>query len=237
MKLPLLAASLLALGGCVAPGYYVQPDYSGGGYYDDSGYYGGGYYEGSDGYYPGYDDGCCGSASVSIGYGYGYGGYGYGYGGYGYGYPGYYGWSGYPNGYGYYGGGYYGGGYYGRGGHGRGGHDRGGHDRDGHHGGDGGHGGDHHHGQWHGDHVDGAVQRWPSDQRWRDPDRAPIPHWNAVTRSGSPPAPRPRMISPGGAPHFAPRLSPHVQSGAPGRTNAPARKAPHRSDSSSPKEF
>src|SRR5690348_4915259 len=196
MKWPLLAASLLALGGCVAPGYYVQPDYAGGGYYDDGGYYGGGYYD-DGGYYPGYDEGCC-SGSVSIGYGYGYPGYGYGY-------PGYYGWGGYPNGYGYYGG------YYGRGGHNRGGHrgghdgndHHGGHDRDGHHGDDG-HGGGHHDGRWwHGDYVDGAVKRWPSDRPWRDADRAPIPHWNAMAPSGNRPAPH--MVSPGGASHFGPR--------------------------------
>ncbi len=80
MKLSLLAASLVALGGCVAPGYYVQPD----GYYSD------GYYYDEGGYDSAYYDGCCYSGSVSIGFGYGYG------------YPGYYG---YP--YDYYGGYYY----------------------------------------------------------------------------------------------------------------------------------
>ena len=86
MKLSLLAASLVALGGCVAPGYdYVQPDYAGSG-----GYYSGGYYDGTGGYYSDYYDGCCDPASVSIGFGYGYG------------YPGYYDWGSYP--YGYYGG-------------------------------------------------------------------------------------------------------------------------------------
>ena len=89
MKLSLLAASLVALGGCVAPGYdYVQPDYAGAG-----GYYSGGYYDGVGGYYSDYYDGCCDPASVSIGFGYGYG------------YPGYYDWGNYP--YGYYYGGYY----------------------------------------------------------------------------------------------------------------------------------
>lgn len=124
MKLLLLAASLVLLGGCVAPGYYVQPDYSAAG-----GYYGDGYYEGSGGYYPGYYDGCCSSAGVSIGYGYGYG------------YP-TYGWGSDP--FGYYG--YYGG-YYDYGRYRHGGHHHGGHHWDGHgHHGDGGWnggGGDH----------------------------------------------------------------------------------------------
>lgn len=99
MKLLLLAASLVVLGGCVASDYdYVRPDYSGTGYYDDGyggGYDGSGYYGSS--YYPEYYGGCCGSVGVSIGYG--YGGYGYGYPG-PYGYP--YGYYTYPNGY-YYG--------------------------------------------------------------------------------------------------------------------------------------
>jgi len=106
MKIMLLAAALLFLGGCVMPpeyvrsdagyyaaptGYYAESDYDNG-YYDGSGYYDdGGYY---GGYGEGYDEGdCvnCGSLSIGVGYGYpsyGYGGYGYGgygYGGYGYG--------------------------------------------------------------------------------------------------------------------------------------------------------
>jgi hypothetical protein len=88
MKLLLLAVSLVALGGCVAPGYeYVQPDYAGAG-----GYYSGGYSAG--GYYPDYYGGCCNAAGVSIGYGYGYPGY-YAGGNYPYGYYGSYGYYGY----------------------------------------------------------------------------------------------------------------------------------------------
>lgn len=82
MKIALLAAGLLLLGGCVMPPDYVRSDGSPGGY--DQGYYDGGGYYGDDGYY----GGCVNCGSVSIGIGYGYPGYGYGYGGYGYGgYP------------------------------------------------------------------------------------------------------------------------------------------------------
>lgn len=222
----LLAASLLALGGCVAPGYYVQPDYAGGGYYD------GGYYGSAGSYYPAYDEGCC-SGSVSIGYGYGY--------------PGYYGGSGYPYyggsyyGGGYYGGGYYGGGYYGHGGHrnrhdGHGWNGHGGHDGDGHHWDHNGHGGDHHDGH-HGEHMDGALQRWPTAQRWRAPDHAPVPHRDA-SPSAHWSAPQRQMAAPDVTQHFSPRVAPRSQSGASGRAPAPARSwTPHRADTSSKKEF
>ena len=103
MKWLLLAASLVVLGGCVAPGYdYVQPDYAGAGGYYSGGYYSGGgygdgYRDGTAGYYPGYYGGCCDAAGLSIGYGYGYGYPGYYAGGsYPYGYYGYYGY--YPTG-------------------------------------------------------------------------------------------------------------------------------------------
>jgi hypothetical protein len=154
MKLPLLAASLVALGGCVAPGYdYVQPDYAGGGYYS------GGYYDGIGGYYSDYYDGCCGPNSVSIGFGYGYG------------YPGYYDWGGYP--YDYYGGYYNYDRYHHH--HGDWDGDHGGHhDWDDHHGNHGG----------YDVHVDPAVQRWPDKQPWRIPDHPRVPHWNTMTRSG-----------------------------------------------------
>lgn len=83
-----IGIAILALAGCVYPGYtYVRGDY-GGGYYTGNVYY-------DDGYAPvyGYGDyGCCGwyGPSVSIGLGYYGGGY------YRHGYRGYYGhgWSG-----------------------------------------------------------------------------------------------------------------------------------------------
>ncbi|HET6913945.1 MAG TPA: hypothetical protein VFH71_11480 [Rhodanobacteraceae bacterium] len=92
MKIALLAAGLLLLGGCVMPPDYVRTE----GYYPagyDQGYYGDGGYYGDDD--PGYYGGCVNCGSVSVGIGYGYPGYGYGYGGYGYGYGGY-GYGGYP---------------------------------------------------------------------------------------------------------------------------------------------
>lgn len=214
MKLLLLAAAMLALGGCVAPGYYVQPDHAGG-------YYGSGYYEGS-GYYPDYYDGCCGSAGLSIDYGYGYG------------YPGYYGWDNYP----YYGG-YYGSYYYGHGGHHRHGH----HDHDGHHDGhwdgrhwDGDHHGRHHDDHWQGGHTDGAVERWPSARQWQDPDRAPVPRRDAFAAPRWS-APRPQVTAPEVTEHFTPRTTAHSQPGASGRGPAPARSwTPRRSDTA-PKKF
>lgn len=112
LKLSLVAASLLALGGCVAPGYdYVRPGYADTGGYYDGGYYTGGYYDSAGGYYSDYYDGCCYPAGVSIGVGVGYG------------YPGYYTWGNYP--YGYYG---YNGYYYDHGHH----HHHGDHDWDDH---------------------------------------------------------------------------------------------------------
>lgn len=224
MKLLLLAASLVLLGGCVAPGYYVQPDYSGGGGYYSGGYYGSDGYYGSGGYYPDYYGGCCASSGVSIGYGYDYG------------YPGYYGWSGYPYRYG----GYYGhdGHYRRHGDHDRDGHRHGDHDRNGHHWDKHDHDGDHQDSHWHGDHMDGAVQRWPSAQRWRNTDRAPIPHWNEVTRSGGLPVPQPQMISPRSITHVAPQMAPRSPSGAAGRAIAPVRSwSPRRSATAAPKKF
>ncbi|HET9836439.1 MAG TPA: hypothetical protein VFP88_08875 [Rhodanobacteraceae bacterium] len=215
MKLLLIAASLVLLGGCVAPGYYVQPDYPGGG-----GYYGDGYYESSGGYYPDYYGG--NSAGLSIGYGYGYGD------------PGYYGWGSYPYGYnGYYGsyGGYYGYGRYHHGdGHHHGDHHHGGHDWDGH--------GHHRDSGWNGgDPHDGRTDARP----WRKPDRAPIPFREEAMRTGGS-APQPRMISPDLAPHSTPQFSRHFEprsrSGAT-RHDAPPvqRVAPHQPDKRKTQEF
>ena len=198
LKLSLLAASLLALGGCVAPGYdYVQPDYAGAG-----GYYSGGYYDGG-GYYSGYYDGCCYPAGVSIGVGVGY--------------PGYHAWGNYP--YNYYGyNGYYYNGYYYNHGHHH--HHHGDDDGDDNHHGD--HDGVHHdhhwddgvqddvHDRYHrpGDRFDAGVQQWPHAQS-RTPVRVPGPAWTGTTRPG-PSTPQPQPF----APHVAPHASSHPDSGA-----------------------
>lgn len=163
VKLLLIIAGMLALGGCVMPSDYgyVRPD---GGYYNapggyyvgegyDNGYYDNGYY-GDDGYYGGYYGNCaggCGSVSIGVGYGYGYPGYGYGYG--------------YP----YYGGGYYD--YH----HHR--HDDGDHDGDDHDG----HGHwSHGHGGGHDDSDSGGFDRGAhgghGNVPWRDPGPVPAPH-------------------------------------------------------------
>jgi hypothetical protein len=201
LKLFLLAASLLALGGCVAPGYdYVRPGYSGADGYDDGGYYTGGYYDGAGGYYSDYYDGCCYPGGVSIGVGVGYG------------YPGYYAWGNYP--YGYYG--YYGY-YYDHGHHHH--HHHGDHDGDDHHGG--GQGGaqpghwdesvrssihDRYHGP--GDRIDAGAHQWPKAESIA-PVRAPGAAWDGMTRAGTP-MPSPQSFSPRVAPHS----SAHPDAGA-----------------------
>lgn len=204
LKLFLLAASLLALGGCVAPGYdYVRPGYSGSAGYYDGGYYTGGHYDGG-GYYSDYYDGCCYPGGVSIGVGVGYG------------YPGYYAWGNYPYNYYGYNGYYYNGYYHGHGHH----HHHGDHDEDDHHHGD--QAGDHHdhhwdesaqddiHDRYHrtGDRFDAGVQQWPHAQS-RAPVRAPGPAWTDVTRP-EPSYPQPQSFSQ----HVAPHASSHPDSGA-----------------------
>lgn len=74
LKIP-VGLAVLALAGCVYPGYtYVRGDYGSGYYTGDAYYYDGGYYA-APYYYGGY--GCCGwyGPSVNIGIGYYGGGY------------------------------------------------------------------------------------------------------------------------------------------------------------------
>lgn len=72
----LTSIAVLALAGCVYPGYtYVRGDYGNGYYTGNAYYYGDGYYAAPAYYYGGY--GCCGwyGSSVNIGIGYYGGGY------------------------------------------------------------------------------------------------------------------------------------------------------------------
>ncbi|MGH8211871.1 MAG: hypothetical protein ACREPP_01415 [Rhodanobacteraceae bacterium] len=226
LKLSLLAASLFALGGCVAPGYdYVRPGYSGSGGYYDGGYYAGGYYDNASGYYSDYYDGCCYPPGVSIGVGVGYG------------YPGYYAWGNYP--YGYYG---YNGYYYDHGHHH---HHHGDHDGDDHHHGDpAGNNRDHHwdesvqgdtHDRYHrqGDRFDASMQHWPRAESHAQV-RAPGPALNDATRSGAP-IPQPQPFSA----HAAPRVGFHPDSGAAAyRPEPPPQSStPHRTGKPKTQQF
>lgn len=219
MKRLLLVASLITVGGCVAPGYdYVRPQYSGAYGYDgpqdgyDGGYYSGGYYD-DGGYYPDYYDGCCGPASLNIGFGYGYG------------YPGYYAWGGYP--YGYYG--YPGYTYYV-------------YDSHHHHDGNNGHkppprATGNNHNSWndrdHGDDIHDRYHRYGEPTYatpWNAQDEAAIPESPRMAPAATQPgrAEMPPMPSPGFMPHGAPAAahsmdfpsaSPHAS--APDRGSAP----------------